>query len=608
MSTFILESRDEDEIICIMKNTLSTEEQNMFIMNFKGYLKYGTDDSAFVIDLDDVWEWIGFSTKGNCKRLLLNQFVEHEDFIVTEQSQKNENIMMSVKTFKKMCMRAGTKRADEVCDYYLKMENITNTYICNMLQKSNTFATEAKLKFIEAKHETEVITHKMLIRMFTNKPVVYVMKIMINPDGSFIIKIGRSNEVQFRYQKISSEFKMPVMISEIFECEMNHEFETFVHNHNKMQSLKCPSFTNGDKKITSTECYIMKNQKEYENIIRMMKKEVIFFHDRTNGIILENQMRLRELETEDNKIALQMAQLPFQMKQLEFDKLVLDAFLSKSKDEFEFFVNALKAMKQNEKPDEPVKEIPFKSEIQPDEPVVNESSSNVSIEPAEPVVETETKARVNTYAPRVQMYNPLDLTQVVRAFPSITEAVRAVNESSYSQIKIAAQNNTIYMGHRWNLLHCEMEDLQTPVELDPTVEIQTRIVSSIAMLDLEKTRIINVFTKQTDAAKHISQEPSVICMALRYNKPIGGYAWMRLDDVDADIVDVWASAGNEIPGPAPNIKGLRVQQIDSATDAVVNTFASLTDASKTMKMSPNTIKRYVASQTAYNGFLWKFVE
>ena len=39
--------------------------------------------------------------------------------------------MMTVKTFKKMCMLADTKKADEVCEYYLTMDlNLTTVNEC----------------------------------------------------------------------------------------------------------------------------------------------------------------------------------------------------------------------------------------------------------------------------------------------------------------------------------------------------------------------------------------------------------------------------------------------------------------------------------------------
>ena len=38
-------------------------------------------NTDFVIDLDSVWKWIGFSTKSNAKRLLEKQFVIDNDYI-----------------------------------------------------------------------------------------------------------------------------------------------------------------------------------------------------------------------------------------------------------------------------------------------------------------------------------------------------------------------------------------------------------------------------------------------------------------------------------------------------------------------------------------------
>ena len=91
----------------------------------------------------DVWEWVGFSTKGNAKKMLVKHFEKNIDFMEEDISliqlvkqpvhggQNNETIMLSVNTFKKFCMKASTKRADQICDYYVKMENIMMEYIQN---------------------------------------------------------------------------------------------------------------------------------------------------------------------------------------------------------------------------------------------------------------------------------------------------------------------------------------------------------------------------------------------------------------------------------------------------------------------------------------------
>ena len=94
----------------------------------------------FVINLDNVWKFIGFSNKANGKRLLKQHFTVDKDykiiFIRTDENKtllirsdeqknkdsrggkavirtddgkfSNETIMLNVNTFKKLCLRANT--------------------------------------------------------------------------------------------------------------------------------------------------------------------------------------------------------------------------------------------------------------------------------------------------------------------------------------------------------------------------------------------------------------------------------------------------------------------------------------------------------------------
>jgi hypothetical protein len=79
----------------------------------------------FVIDLADVWKWLKFSTKQKAKMLLENHFVKDTDYItlLTQQVKQTihikgghnkEIIMLNIATFKKFCLKAGTKKADEI--------------------------------------------------------------------------------------------------------------------------------------------------------------------------------------------------------------------------------------------------------------------------------------------------------------------------------------------------------------------------------------------------------------------------------------------------------------------------------------------------------------
>ena len=37
--------------------------------------------------------------------------------------------MLNIETFKKYCLKAGTKKADEIHDYYIKLENVLQEII-----------------------------------------------------------------------------------------------------------------------------------------------------------------------------------------------------------------------------------------------------------------------------------------------------------------------------------------------------------------------------------------------------------------------------------------------------------------------------------------------
>ena len=83
------------------------------------------NNDGFVIDLDEVYQWMGFTTKGNAKRKLETSLDENGDYIVFIQSDKNldgggrpmEKIMIKLKSFKDFCMVAQTQKAKQIRSY-----------------------------------------------------------------------------------------------------------------------------------------------------------------------------------------------------------------------------------------------------------------------------------------------------------------------------------------------------------------------------------------------------------------------------------------------------------------------------------------------------------
>jgi phage anti-repressor protein len=90
---------------------------------------YLESTDPFPIDFDRAWQWLGYSTKGNAKRILDDQFASGLDFEVFIISDKNpqggrptEKIKISVDCLKCLGMMAGTQKGKEVRQYFLGCE------------------------------------------------------------------------------------------------------------------------------------------------------------------------------------------------------------------------------------------------------------------------------------------------------------------------------------------------------------------------------------------------------------------------------------------------------------------------------------------------------
>jgi hypothetical protein len=97
-----------------VQNKFNNYEQQMFLASFYCYLKHDNKND-FVIDLDNVWKWVGFSQKVNAKLLLEKHFTNNTDYkklLLSQQKQDDkthgghhkETFMLNIDTFKKFCL------------------------------------------------------------------------------------------------------------------------------------------------------------------------------------------------------------------------------------------------------------------------------------------------------------------------------------------------------------------------------------------------------------------------------------------------------------------------------------------------------------------------
>ena len=96
----------QSKLVEKVKNNFTNYEQQLFLSSFYCYLKYDTKND-FVIDLDNVWQWLGFSQKVKGKSLLERHFKIEKDYVIllsqsgkTHGGHNKENFMLNVDTFK----------------------------------------------------------------------------------------------------------------------------------------------------------------------------------------------------------------------------------------------------------------------------------------------------------------------------------------------------------------------------------------------------------------------------------------------------------------------------------------------------------------------------
>jgi len=152
---------NKDEIITLISQKLSSEQQKLFVLSFYEYLKHR--NNKFVID---VWKQLGYSKKDKFTNMLEKDFENNIDFKISEDSSQevllnknikqnfsNENrggsnkkkIYLTVKCFKQVCMKAKP----EYREYYIIMEETWMEYFENKIIEIQNNKDKETQKLIE---------------------------------------------------------------------------------------------------------------------------------------------------------------------------------------------------------------------------------------------------------------------------------------------------------------------------------------------------------------------------------------------------------------------------------------------------------------------------
>jgi hypothetical protein len=185
------------------------------------------------------------------------------------------------------------------------------------------------------------------------------------------------------------------------------------------------------------------------------------------------------------------------------------------------------------------------------------------------------------------------------------EATRDFNynnkTASFTAVKKAHQNKTIYLDYRWHFISNRQElRLNEPRNIGETVITQERNQGQVAMLNIDKTKIIKVFKLAKDASLEILQHPSAMCCAIKHSSPLNNHYWFRWENVSTALQNKFLES-NPLPTKQKNIRGIKINLLHPNTNEVIKRFDSYTDIQKELKISVKKIKELMESNESYNG-------
>ena len=565
-----------------IKENFNEEEQKIFITSFYCYLNYHPKND-FIIDLDNVWRWLDFSQKIKIKQLLEKNFIENIDYkklLYHEVKQDNkhgghnkETFLLSIRTFKLLCIKANTKKAQDIHQYFIKLEEILQEVIEEesndlklQLDKKNIEINEIEIiktneikKFEEKlKNVEELKNHEILLNKFGNYgSIIYIIKVKKFEDGTYVIKIGESRiGLLNRYNEHKLNYECCIIL-DCFPVNRSKDFESFLHNYNIIKNNRCNYLKSHENE---KELFLIGKELTYFEILNIINNNIKYF----------NEISYMEVE-----------KLNLEIEKLNSIKNIFsnNEYLDNISNNFQKILDELSELKKSNKE------------------LLDKLNSN----------QTKTTTNFNeplpTLGPRLQKINPETL-QIIKVYESVSECMKESINLKRPSINKAVLNNTIYQGYRWSFVDRTL-DPSILHHIQETVPLQKNQNNGyIAKLNKDKTKIINVYLDRKTA----SQENGYISSSALDN-PVkngtlkDGFYYVLYDKCNEVLKNNFENRNNNY---APLLYKNGVGQFD-IHQKLIREFVCKYDCIRILRISDKTLSKALDHNKMYNNHYYKYI-
>ncbi len=345
-----------NKLINKIKDNFTDFESQLFVSSFYCYLNYDKNID-FVVDLDDIWKWLGFQQKYHAKVVLEKNFkldidyknlahatsgaVSEEEPTVKQNGGHNkQTILLTIKCFKSLCLKAQTKKAGEIHEYYMKMEEVLHQIVEEetdelrlQLEKKENIILEKDIALKNSKKEKQKAVEQAIIVHFPlNTECIYFGTIdNTNEENEKLIKFGHTNDLATRLQDHRKNYNNFELV-EAFKVQNKVEIENLIKTYPKIKRQIRSIQLNGKTKTEliaydATNFTIDKLTKHIKDIIHSKTYSI----DNFNRIMklnedLENKIRETEEKNKSQELLITEKNIEINMLKelLEKSKIIID--------------------------------------------------------------------------------------------------------------------------------------------------------------------------------------------------------------------------------------------------------------------------------------------
>jgi hypothetical protein len=585
-----LKAKYNNKFIQKIQNELTETQQELFTASFYTYLNYDAEKD-FVVNLKDIWNWLGFSRKDPLKRVLLRHFKQNINYVLhlsveIKSGRKEEQILMNVNTFKRLCSISGTSKAMEIHEYFIKVEKI-------LIEITNEENDELRLQ-LQTSHqdlqkkeiENQKTKHNILLASLSKRYVVYILKIFTYENDEYIIKIGQTKDINERLIQHNCNYKSigkPLLL-DVFEVLRPDAFENFLLNTSDISKHKTNKLVGFEK---CKEHVLIDATFTYQHVLDIIKNNIQTFQYPSVDLI--KQEHELYIERESLKIKQQTIELQKQENELKSQEIKIRQEAIKSTMDL-FNVSIIDAINIIDKVPQVIPEVV--PEMDNNLPLSQESMDSVEISMG--IINMASRGL------RVQKIDK-DTHDIIKTYDCINECLHS-EPVSRSRIINAHENRQVYKDFRWNLVTRDL-DVNEKYNIGDNVFINTQNVGYIAQLNIEKTIIKNVYKDQKSACIDNNYSSySSLSKSVKTGNITQNHIYQLYTSLPHDLRMVYENTHGK-----PFFMENGIEKICIQRNVRISLYKNKSECVKKDKIGNATLVKYINSGNTYNGFIYRNV-